>query len=142
MTRMQDPRVATLSQVEVLTGTSVREREQICRLTTEVRLPAGRVLCKQGEIAREVFLLVEGQIAVRRSDVPLGVVGRGGIIGEMALVEHQVRSATTIALTDVTLLVLSTGEFAQLLACFPVVARNVHALTAVRTEEIAGLCAA
>lgn len=141
MARRTDPRVQTLSTMTVLSGASARQLQEVCGLTTEVRFPAGRVLCRQGADAQEVFLLAEGQVAVSRDDVPLGVVGPGGVIGEMALLDRQARSATTTAITDVTALVLSRSEFSQLLHRFPGVADNVRALSAMRTEQIATRCA-
>jgi voltage-gated potassium channel len=121
--------------MEVLAGASARELEMVCGLTTEVRIAAGHVLCTEGARGHEVFLIVEGQVSVARGPHALAVVGAGGIIGEMALVEGQARSATTTALTEVTALVLSVLEFRTLLDQLPAVAANVRALTAARHEQ-------
>jgi CRP/FNR family cyclic AMP-dependent transcriptional regulator len=142
MARKLDPRVATLSTIEVLAGLSGRQLDQICGRMTEVVLREGSVLCRQGEYAREVFLVVDGHVAVSLCDRPISVVGRGAIVGEMALLEGLVRSATATALDDVTVLVMSAGEFHGLLGDLPVVAANILALAASRRDEIALLVAA
>lgn len=142
MIRNPDPRIEALSTIGVLAGTSRRQLQQICSLTTEVRLSAGQVLCRQGTKAEEVFLVIDGQVAVSRDDVPLGIAGAGDIIGEMALMEGGTRSATTVAVTEVRALVLSTSEFTQLLTRFPAVADNVRALSTQRTAVIGSLKAA
>jgi CRP/FNR family cyclic AMP-dependent transcriptional regulator len=142
MARKLDPRVATLSTMEALAGLSGRQLDQICGLMTQLVLREGSVLCRQGEYAREVFLVVDGHVAVSLSDRPISVVGRGAIVGEMALLEGLVRSATATALNDVTVLVMSAGEFHSLLSDFPIVAANIEALAASRREEIALLIAA
>jgi CRP/FNR family cyclic AMP-dependent transcriptional regulator len=142
MSRKRDPRASILSTIDVLSGATARELHEICGLMTEVRLTAGRVLCRQGEQAREVFLLVDGQVGICRDDKVISLIGSGGIIGEMALLEQQPRTATATALTDVTALVMSTSEFWRLVGDHPVVAANLRALATRRTAEIDALVAA
>jgi CRP/FNR family cyclic AMP-dependent transcriptional regulator len=138
----RDPKVDALSTIDVLAGASRRELQEICRLTTEVRIPAGQVLCTQGTKAEEVFLVIDGTITVSRNGLPLGVVGAGGIIGEMALMDGTARSATAVAATQLSALVLSASEFAALLQRFPTITANLHAVNAERTQVIAALSAA
>ena len=71
-----------------------------------------------------------------------GVVGADGIIGELAVLEGQPRSATATAMTDLDTLVMSTAEFAQLLQAVPVAAANLKALRVTRTEKFVALSAA
>ncbi|MDT7546659.1 MAG: family transcriptional regulator, cyclic receptor protein [Actinomycetota bacterium] len=142
MLRSNDPKMRTLSRIEVLSGLTPRQLEGVCRLTTELRLPADRILCREGDEAREVFLLADGQVAVSRGDGLVGVVQAGGIVGEMGVLDVGRRSATAMALTDVTVHVLSTWEFSRLLEEYPTVAANVRALVAARAEENEALRAA
>ena len=142
MIRRRDPKVDALSTIDVLAGASKRELEELCRLTTEVRLPAGQVLCTQGAKAEEVFLVIDGTVTVSRNGHPLAVVGAGGIVGEMALMDHTARTATAMAATEVSAMVLSTSEFTALLQRFPAITAKLQAVTASRTEVIAALAAA
>ena len=142
MLRSRDPKVEALSTIEVLSGSSKRDLNEVCRLTTEVRIPAGQVLCQQGSKSVEVFLVVDGTVAVSRDVIPLDLVRGGDIIGEMALLEGGTRSATTVAVTEVSAFVLSTSEFREVLQRFPVVAANVRAVNARRTAAIASIAAA
>ncbi len=135
MRRSHDPKARSLAGVQVFQGVTSRQLEKICELTTEVDLPAGRVLCRQGDPASEVFLLTHGEVSIVRDEVDLAVVGAGGMVGEMALQKRQPRSATAIALTDVTLQVLSTREFASLVATYPAIQANVRALVEARESE-------
>lgn len=142
MFRKPDPRAQILSSVGIFAGATVRELEKVCGLMTEVRLPAGRVLCTQGEDALEVFLVVEGEVAVSRDRMPLGIVSAGGVVGELGVLDAKPRTATAVAITDVVTLVMTTGEFAQLLEELPVAATNLLSLRAARTEELVALRAA
>src|SRR5688500_17243240 len=110
--RSDDPRAAILSKMDVLAGATSRQLHKACSLMTEVRLPAGRVLCNEGDDALEVFLIVKGEVAVSRDSVSLGTVTAGGIIGELAVLDGEPRKATVVATTDLVTLVMNTSEFA------------------------------
>ena len=59
---------------------------------------------------RELFIVFEGITVVQQDGCPLGVVGPGSIIGEMALVAGTPRTATVVAATSMRLLVLTQAE--------------------------------
>lgn len=139
MARMHDPRVRQLADMEVLAGTTSRERAEMSALMTQIVLAEGTALCRQGEAAREAFFVLDGQVAVSCDNSALSVVGCGGLIGEMGLVGRQLRTATATALTDVTVLVMSAGEFSSLLHLFPHVQSLVTALARVRRDELSAL---
>jgi len=132
MATFRDPKADALARIDVLAGASPRQLREICRLTTQVQLPAGSVLCTQGTRGREVFLLIDGHVGVSRDDLPVAVACSGSIIGELAVLDRTVRSATASALSEVNALVLSTAEFDGLLEGFPAVAARIHAIGAER----------
>lgn len=142
MNRTQDPKVVALQTVDVFAGLTRRDLREVSRLMTEVRIPAGQVLCEQGAHAQEVFVVLDGTVEVSRAERSVGVVGAGGIIGEMALVDGGPRTATTTARSEVTALALSRSEFRQLMTQFPAVATRFRAISAQRSAEIALLPAA
>lgn len=68
----------------------------------EVRkLPAGSVLTSQGEPGEEVFLLLDGVVAVDVDGTRLTELGPGAVLGERAALEGGVRTATVTAVTPV-----------------------------------------
>ena len=133
----RDPKLLKLTRTRLLSSMSHRDLTAVCGLTTEVRFEAGQVLCSQGASAREVFLLIDGQVQVSRDGQPVCILGPGEILGEMAVLAGQGRTATTTTLTDGAAFVLSAAEFSQLLERFPDVASAVFALTAARSAELA-----
>jgi CRP/FNR family cyclic AMP-dependent transcriptional regulator len=83
------------------------------------------VLCHQGQIGRECFVLLDGQVDVETSDGHT-TLGRGALLGEIALlVPDGRRTATVTALTDITVLVFTRTEFTQLMSGLPSVAHKV-----------------
>ena len=59
----------------------------------------GKALTKQGEPGDEVYLLLDGVLAVEVDGEPLAELGPGAILGERAVLEGGVRTATLRAAT-------------------------------------------
>ena len=91
-----------------------RTRVQIDALTTELRIPAGQRLIRQGNPGRETLLISAGTAAVRCDGTNVAVRSTGNIVGEAAVLQHCPRNADVGALTDMTVLVMSPAELASL----------------------------
>jgi CRP-like cAMP-binding protein len=117
---------ARLGGLALLTQCTPAQLRRIDHLTTEVRVPRGRVLCRQHEIARECFIVADGTARVHIDGRPLTSVGRGEIVGELALlVPSGRRTATVIAATDMALLALTRAEFAAVMSACPRIAHKI-----------------
>jgi CRP-like cAMP-binding protein len=102
-----------------------RELRRIDTLSTVTTREAGQVLCREGEIGRECFVLLDGQVDVDTSGGHY-TVDAGAPLGEIALlITNGRRSATLTARTDVTLLVFSRPEFTELMQGLPMVAHKI-----------------
>lgn len=77
--------------------------------------PKGTIIFRQGEVGDEAYLVAAGTVEIYITkggrSLTLGVVGRGGILGEMSLIDDQPRMATARAATDVELGVLPRDLF-------------------------------
>jgi EAL domain-containing protein (putative c-di-GMP-specific phosphodiesterase class I) len=79
---------------------------------------AGELIMAQGEVGECAYFIQEGrvQIGVEKPNgkmLDMGTRGPGSIIGEMAIVDDQPRSATIRALEDCILLEISRDDFAR-----------------------------
>jgi hypothetical protein len=63
------------------------------------KLDAGQVLVEQGQLGRELYLLLDGVLAVDVDGETLGDLGPGAIVGERAIIEGGRRTATLRAVT-------------------------------------------
>jgi CRP-like cAMP-binding protein len=72
-----------------------------------------------------MYCVVEGEVDILLDGEGLETVGEGGIIGEMALVDHQYRSADAIARTDVKLTPIDAKRFEFVIGQNPQVALQV-----------------
>ncbi|MEP7082077.1 MAG: ATP-binding protein [Chloroflexota bacterium] len=84
------------------------ELARLVDMSEPMRLRAGEQLLTEGTEAHEFFVIVEGEVSVTKrsgeGEVPIAVVGPGGIVGEMAVIEDRARNASVIARTDVAVL--------------------------------------
>jgi CRP-like cAMP-binding protein len=123
-----DDKLAMLRGVPLFVGLDEAELEAVGRLCDEVDVPAGRELMHEGGFGNEFFLILEGQVRVHRGGATLRTMGPGDFLGEIALIDHGVRTATGTCETDCRLLVLGHREFHSLLDQQPDI--RVHVLEA------------
>ena len=71
---------------------------ELGRLIDQLEVPAGAVLTRQGEYAREFFIILEGAAAVVRDDQRVATLGPGDFFGEVGLLSTTWRVATVEAL--------------------------------------------
>lgn len=81
-------------------------------------LASGTIIFREGEEGDRAYLVQEGTVEILRTrpdgtTIVLGEVGRGGIFGEMALVDNKPRMAMARARTAVTLTVVTRDKFKE-----------------------------
>jgi CRP/FNR family cyclic AMP-dependent transcriptional regulator len=121
----QDTKVKSLGQAPLFDGLSKKELTELARRSEDMELDAGTVLCKEGEIGQEFFVIVEGEVEIKRKGRRLGTRGAGDFIGEIALLEDMERTATVTAKTPLRVFVLTRPTFQHLVNENPVVERKV-----------------
>jgi CRP/FNR family transcriptional regulator, cyclic AMP receptor protein len=131
----QDTKVQALKGVPLFAGLSRKELLQLERLCEDLEVKPGRVLCKEGEIGHEFFVLVDGKVQVSRKGRRVATMGGGDFVGEIALVTELPRTATVTAETPVRLFVLTSREFHAVLDQNPKVERKVLRALARRLAE-------
>jgi NTE family protein len=98
-----------------------------------------RTLFAQGDKADGMYIVLQGRLRAVRTDTDgrehvLGEVGRGGYVGELALLLGATRSATVRAVRDGTLLHLSDAGFRELVNRHPSAAMDVARTLARRAD--------
>jgi len=97
----------------------------------------GQTLFERGDPGDVLYIVAEGQVEVRAGEQLLEIIGPGGIVGEMALIDDQPRMATAIAHTDCLLTPVSRTHFLTLVQRNPRFALQVMRVMADRLRRAA-----
>jgi CRP/FNR family cyclic AMP-dependent transcriptional regulator len=95
----------------------------------------GKTIFKEGDLGDEFFVVVRGKVEIRSGDRHFETLGPDGIFGEMALIDDGPRSATAVALTDVTLAPIKENQFLFLVKNAPFFALSVMRVLASRLRR-------
>jgi CRP/FNR family transcriptional regulator, cyclic AMP receptor protein len=131
----QDTKVQALKGVPLFEGLSRKEFVQLERVCEDLQVEPGKVLCKEGQIGHEFFVLVDGKVRVTRTGRHVATLSGGDFVGEIALITEMPRTATVTAETPVRLFVLTRREFHAVLDQSPNVERKVLRALARRLAE-------
>ena len=96
---------------------------------------AGQTVFSAGETGDTMFVVVEGEVEIWVGPVLAEVVRRGGIFGEMALIDHEPRSADAIAESECKLISVNRERFEQLVAANTGFALQVMSVMAERLRK-------
>jgi CRP-like cAMP-binding protein len=75
---------------------------------------ARTVIFSERDPAEIMYVILSGEVELTLHGEPLGAEGKGGIIGEMAMINAATRSATATTLTKVKLARLDRDQFRAL----------------------------
>ena len=108
-----------LKQVQLFTSLNDVEMKQVAAIATEITLPAGQLVIQQNTTGHELFIIAAGAVEVYIEGLTdsrsLVVLGKGQVIGEMALIDQGYRSASVRTTQDgATLYQINNDSFRNL----------------------------
>jgi CRP-like cAMP-binding protein len=115
-----------LDGLELFRGFSYPELKIVGRYLARQATRQGEVIFSEGDPGNYMLILVDGRLSIfkggERGSHLLSHEGRGRLIGEMALLDHERRSATCMADTDCTVLMLEAEQLNRMAAENPLIA--------------------
>ena len=121
----QDVKVEALKRAPLFEGLSKRELRELARATEDLKIEAGTVMCREGSLGREFFVIVDGVAEVTKNGKRLATRQAGEFFGEIALITTTKRTATVTAKTPIRCFILTRGDFRRVLDESPSVERKV-----------------
>jgi CRP/FNR family cyclic AMP-dependent transcriptional regulator len=103
-----------LRELPLFADFSKKQLRLFARHADELSVSAGRVLMREGDMAMEVCIVLEGEAEATSGDEVLSTMGPGSVIGEIGVLEGLHRTATVTAVTDMKLAVVFGPEFTAL----------------------------
>jgi CRP/FNR family transcriptional regulator, cyclic AMP receptor protein len=110
-----DTKAEALGRVPLFEGLSRKELTALAKVTEDLEVEAGKVLCREGETGREFFVIVEGDAEVTKGGRKIRTLTDGDFFGEIALIEHSTRTATVTAASRLRFFVLTNQAFWSLI---------------------------
>ena len=111
----QNAKLEALKRAPLFEGLTKKELTELARATDELTVPAGTVLCREGSLGNEFFVVVEGSAEVTRDGTVLAMRSNGDFFGEIALIATTKRTATVTATTELRCFVLTSRAFRAVL---------------------------
>jgi CRP-like cAMP-binding protein len=96
-------------------GLSGEEVAKLFSKGTTRNVKKGEVLFYQGTTGSSMFVVLEGKLRLYKDKKKIASLRTGELIGEMALINHEPRSATVIAAEDSDLFELTENSFQRLM---------------------------
>ena len=123
---------ARLKSIPVFAGLSDEALHHIAALASEVSVPAGKQLVREGDYSYEMLAIEEGTARVEQGGTPVAEVGPGDVIGEIGVIERGQRNATVTATSPMLLITLDHWDFAKLRKSVPEIGERLRELMAER----------
>ena len=114
-----------LANVLVFADCGDRVLKRLGGAADEIRVSAGKVLAREGDLGAECFIIAEGCVDVLVGSRKVTTLGRGDSFVEMAIVDGKPRSATLITTTPVRLFAFDPIGFLALVPEFPPMSRRL-----------------
>lgn len=130
-----------LSTVKLFTQLPPEEIQTLLPYINHLTFPKGHIIIREGEPGDSLFLIESGTIDVVREQNPVGemviaTLTAGDVVGEMALITGEPRSATAITRTDTNVWMIRKDDFDRILSTSPRLAKTVHDLVTTRISEL------
>ena len=126
----------SLKQIPLFSACTKKELEKVARASDEITMTAGTLIVDQGQTGREAFIILEGDVTVKRNNRKVTTLGAGSVLGELSLLDHGPRTATAICETDCTLLVIEQRRFLGVLDDVPAISHKLLASLAGSIREL------
>ncbi len=95
------------------------------RISEPVRILDGEVFVREGELGHDLFVITAGQVVIRRAGRVIAELGPGEVVGEMAVLDREPRSADAVAVGQVESLRIRGEELLGLVEQRPAFARAI-----------------
>ena len=111
----QNVKVEALKRAPLFESLSKKELAELARVTDDLKVESGTVLCREGKVGREFFVIVDGTADVTKAGKRLAGLQGGDFVGEIALLKTSKRTATVTASTPLRCFILTQSAFRRVL---------------------------
>ncbi len=84
-----------------------------------MNVPAGAIIIREGDEGTQMYVVMKGELVISLRNKILATAGPGEIVGEMAMINADIRSASVTAKTNSQLVHIDPVSFNSLLRHVP-----------------------
>jgi cAMP-dependent protein kinase regulator len=123
-----DTKVDALAKAPLFAALSRQELGELAKASEDLEVGEGKTLTREGDLGREFFVIVEGDVSVTQDGNEIRRLGAGDFFGEIALIyDNARRTATVTAASPLRFFVLTRQSFRSLLEHQPEIEEKVMA---------------
>ena len=123
-----DTKVDALAKAPLFAALSRQELGELAKATEDLEVQEGKTLTREGDLGREFFVIVDGEVSVTQDGNEIRRLGPGDFFGEIALIyDNARRTATVTAASPLRFFVLTRQSFRSLLEHQPEIEEKVMA---------------
>lgn len=126
----------SLRNVALFSACNTKELQKVAKASDEIKMTAGTLVVDQGQTGREAFVILDGEVTIKRGGRKITTLGAGDVVGELSLLDHGPRTATAVCQTDCSLLVIDQRRFLNVLDDVPSIAHKLMAALATRIRDM------
>ena len=126
-----------LNRIAVFNGLAAEDLKKMAGLLRAKTLPSGAIIMSVLQEGEVVYVILDGTVKIHieqadGTDVIIGILGAGDILGEMSLLDNEGRSANAVALEETNLLWMDRRAFRDCLQSMPGLSFNLARVLAAR----------
>jgi CRP-like cAMP-binding protein len=140
LTESAAARAQLLAQLPLFAALAPAHQAELADLLRRRRYAPDEVIFHEGDPGAALYIIESGAVAVRLSsyegkEVVLALLGRGDVLGELALLDGEPRSADAVARESTQLLALQRDDFLRFLTASPPAAISLLAVLSRRLRR-------
>ncbi len=118
----------------ILDALEPADAERVLAAGRALTLPQGWSPIAESTPADKAYLITDGEVSVRKGGVEVATLGPGAVVGEAAIVNRTLRSATVVALTPLKVVHFTRETIEELSDEVPAFGAALRAAAAGRLE--------
>ncbi len=105
-----------LKSIPIFSQLSDEEAHRLAAFATETSVAEGQILMKEGDYSTELIAIEEGTAEVVKGGQKIASLSQGDLIGEMGLLERELRNADVVATSPMRVIKLTHWEVRRMSA--------------------------
>ena len=108
-------RVVILKSVEIFGAIAEDHLVELARMAKEEEYRAGDPIIRRGELGTSMYIVVSGKVRIHVGEQVVAELGEREVIGELAALDPEERSADVTAITDTNVFCIEGGLLYELM---------------------------